>query len=269
MKKWNVVRVILSSIALALGTGCATDPLTRLLRDNHYAPLVPVRARQDVGDLFNKVDLTSSAIGAREVLGETIVSNLMVAIENPVSLPIVSGDRKFAIRGSADVIGYAKADLEAQGIRTFRVKPGDAYQYQWSDFAIESNLMPKVQMAWPQKDLSGLFVVTAVLRVNSLEYEFFNGEGVKVAVESKGLIENVVKGKLGGDWIANENKNLSFVKPRFVGYRVSRIVQGRPDSSATRIWPFRLFTPLNWGATESVTLQKVTPDEVRRQLESR
>ncbi len=66
-------------------------------------------------------------------------------------------------------------------------------------------------------------VIVALLQIASLEYEFFDGSGDKIAITTGSELENLLKARHGAGWSATENNTLRINKPRFIGYRMAQL----------------------------------------------
>lgn len=226
------ILVLLGLVVLAFVTGC-TDPLTRLIKKNKYAPIVPIPEIQHVGDIYRTTDLyRPPVILMRDVFTEEQNKKFMESLKGPVILPVSSGEQKFELKVEADVIGYAKTELSAFNVKKFKIKINGAYQYIISEDRFERELYPMIREKRPNKDFSGNYVVLGLLQATGVEYELISERGTKIVVEPGSEIEKVVKAKLGAEWKANKNYNLSISNPSYIGYRIGKMneVDFDPDS---------------------------------------
>ncbi len=203
-------------------SGCASDPLTQTLKKYNYAPIIPLRATANVGDIYNTKGLLDPYIFMSDHLSDYI-TQLMEQIKDDASIPDVEGEKQFNIGAETDIIGIAEFELSAYGITKFKVRFSGVVQYIISQTMFEDKLYPKIKETYPDRNLDKKFVITALLKVSKLEYEFYNKDGIKVSVKPESQIEKVLKAKFGAGWNASENNNLTTTEPRFIGYRMAQL----------------------------------------------
>ncbi|MCX5696570.1 MAG: hypothetical protein NTU54_01120 [Candidatus Omnitrophica bacterium] len=225
MKALSWKNILLFSL-VGLVAGCATDPLTRLLKENRFAPITPIPEIQNVGDVYKKADLRSNPVVLiRDVFSQEVNEKLMNSLKGGVQLPSISGEQQFSLGVTPDIIGYVHGELNALHVKKFRLKLAGAYQYIISEDRLTSELLPALKKQRPALQLSDKFVVLALLQVSMLEYELLDEKGTKIEVTPGGEIEKVIKAKLSSEWKANEQRNLTIDHPCFLGYRVGEIIE--------------------------------------------
>jgi len=264
--------ILVGLVILVLTTTGYADPLTNMLKKNKYAPMVPIHEVQHIGDMYRTHDVNRPpVILMRDLLTSTELDAFMgKSSKDPVQLPVVSGDNKFDLTVKADVIGYVKGELGGKHVRKFKVKVGDAVQYVISEDKFANELYPIIKRKRPKSNFDGSYVVIGLLQAGSLEYELIDGNGAKIAVEAAGDIEKIVKAKLGAEWNANKDKNLSISKASFIGYRIGKMFEGGFRSKSDE----RISAMADAESSENksflipITVIMVPPDELRKMLES-
>ena len=228
----NYICVVISAMLLA---GCATDPLTKTLKDLGYAPAIPAPATQSIGDVYEKASLREPYLLLREYYPKKEVETLMNSYSDPVAIPDSSGERAYKVSASADIIGKVNVELSKNGVTSFKVKFNGAHQYLISKTKFYTEISPKIRKIIQDIsdrdnsklfDLNNKFAILALLKVDGLEYEFYNNRGTKVSVRPGSQLEKIIKANIGADWSANQKSNLSFSSPRFIGYRMGRLTGG-------------------------------------------
>lgn len=260
-------------IVLVLTSGCA-DPFTRLIKDNKYVPITPIPEIQHIGDIYRTIDLhRTPVLLMRDIFTKDQNEEFMKSLRGRVTLPTVSGDSKFELKAEADVIGYAKSELSAFNVKKFKVKIGGVYQYIISEDRFERELYTKIKEKRPNKNFSGNYVVLALLQATIVEYELIDENGAKIVIKSGGEIERIVKAKLGAEWKANENQNLSISEASYVGYRIGKIseIVGSDPKSVRPL--FMILSPLSTGKNKSllkpIVIEEVPPEELRKALKAK
>ncbi|MFH1245482.1 MAG: hypothetical protein V1662_03275 [Candidatus Omnitrophota bacterium] len=239
-------------------SGCATDPLTRLLQENRFAPIIPIPEIQNVGDVYKTADLRSNPVVLiRDVFAPEQNEKLMNSLKGGVQLPSISGERQFSLGVTPDIIGYVHGELSALHVKKFRLKLGGAYQYIISEDRLTSELLSAIKNQRPALQLSHKFVVLALLQVSMLEYELFNEKDDKIEVMPGGEIEKVIKAKLSSEWKANEQRNLVIDHPCFLGYRIGEIIE--KGSGIEVRGP---------ACTKETVIKEVSPDILRKMQRS-
>lgn len=209
-----------------LGSGCASDPLTKQFRKYGYAAAVPAPTTAYIGDIYEQANLRHNPdvqMQAPGMFTPEELTAMMNRLRDSVVVPDSSGEKSFKVSFNADIVGKAKVELEAHNIAKFRVIFHDMHRYQISKFDFEKNLLPQIKAKVAGRPLENKFTVVALLQVGALEYEFLNERGGKVAVEPGTALEKVLKARLGAEWSANEQRNLSITSPKFIGYRLARL----------------------------------------------
>ncbi len=84
-KGFKTIWVGLFSIFLL--SGCASDPLTQTLKKYNYAPIMPLQATANVGDIYNTKGLLDPDILMRDRLSYYI-KELMERIKDNASIPV-------------------------------------------------------------------------------------------------------------------------------------------------------------------------------------
>ncbi len=224
--------VILVTMVLS---GCATDPLTKTLKDLGYAPAIPAPATQSIGDIYEQANLRDPYLLMREYYPREELETMMNSYSDPVAIPDSSGERRYKVSAQADIIGKVNAELSKNGITSFKVKFNGAHQYLISKTKFYTDISPKIRKVIQNIsdsdsnklfDLNNKFAILALLQVDGLEYEFYNDRGAKISVRPGSRLEQVIKSSIGADWSVNQKSNLSFSSPRFIGYRMGKLTGG-------------------------------------------
>lgn len=229
------IRCACVMLVVIMLSGCATDPLTRTLKDLGYVPAIPAPATQNIGDIYEQANLREPYLLMREYYPSKELEAMMKSYSDPVAIPDSSGERKFKVSAKADIIGKVNAELSRNGITSFKVKFNGAHQYLISKTKFYTDISPKIRKAIQNIldmdntklfDLNNKFAILALLQVDGLEYEFYNDRGTKVDVSPGSQLEQAIKANIGADWSVNQKSNLSFSSPRFIGYRMGRLTGG-------------------------------------------
>ncbi len=230
MKTWIAIMPALT----LLSCSATTDPLTKQLKGYGYYPATPPSKKLSLGDIYRQPSTKGRpVVFLHQLIGDDQVKEIFKNLADPVELGSISGDRKYDLSVNADVIGYVSAALEAHGVRKFSIKYGNAIQYKitdynWDHLGPPEPLRKRITDAWPAAPLVGNYVVTGVLRVDSLEYELEDGHGAKIDITPGSEIEKIVKAALKGEWSANQNGNISFNDPKHptvVGVEFSQVAE--------------------------------------------
>jgi hypothetical protein len=150
----------------------------------------------------------------------------MDSLKNPVVLSGESSDKTFEIKAETDIIGYAKADLNANNITHFKVSYGNCFEYIATETQLEDEVIPGIIKRLPNhnpQEYNGKYIIWALLKADSAQYEFFDKNSLKVNIEPGSELEKILKSKIGAEWSSNTQKNLSFSTPHFIGYRIYEI----------------------------------------------
>ncbi len=245
-------------VVIALGvsillSGCASDPLTQTLKKNGYAPVMPMPATMHIGDIYDTKGLRDPYVFMKDKLSDYI-QQIMETIKDDASIPDMLSEHQFNIGAEADIIGQAKVELSAYSITGFKVKFGGVVQYLISKTKFEDDVYLKTIETYPNRDFDKKYVIVALLKVSTLEYEFYDKDGGKILVAQGSEIAKVLEAKIGAKWSASENGNLSISSPRFIGYRMALLT---PKSFEKRAKEKGI------GVAPKVELQDVPIEELR------
>lgn len=202
--------------------GCASDPLTQTLKKYGYASAMPLPATMYIGDTYETKGLRNPYMVMKDRLSDYI-QQVMETIKDDASIPDTSSESKFNIEAEADFIGEAKAELSAYGVSKFKVHFGGVVQYIISKTKFEDEIYPKIKNAYSGRDFDKKYVIVALLKVSTLEYEFYDKDGGKISIAPGSKIEKVLKAKLGAELSASKNNKLSVSSPRYIGYRMAQL----------------------------------------------
>lgn len=260
--------VILVTMMLS---GCATDPLTKTLKDLGYAPAIPAPATQYIGDIYEEANLKGPYLLMKEYYPRKELGAMMKSYSDPVAIPDSSGERKFKVSATADIIGKVNVELSKNRITSFKVKFKGAHQYLISKTKFYTEISPKIRKIIQNItdrdnnklfDLNNKFAILALLQVESLEYEFYNDKDIKVSVRPGSQLEQVLKANIGADWSVNQKSNLSFSSPRFIGYRMGRLTGGGYTYRAVPMLAELKANSLEVGVQAAKTASKIRPANV-------
>jgi len=151
------------------------------------------------------------------------IQQVMETIKDDASIPDTSNERQFNIGAEADFIGEAKTELSAYKIAKFKVRFGGVVQYIISKTKFEDEIYPKILEAYPNRNFDKKYVIVALLKVSTMEYEFYDKDGGKISITPGSEIEKVLQAKLGAEWSASQNNTLSINTPRYIGYRMAQL----------------------------------------------
>ncbi len=218
----NLSYAVVFAAITALLFGCASDPLTRALKKCGYAPVMPTPATMHIGDIYGTKGLIDPLVFMRDNLFDYI-EKIMEKAEDDASIPDTSSERQFNIGVEADIIGEAKAELSVYRIAKFKVRFGGVVQYIISKTKFEDEIYRKIREIYPIRNFDKKYVITALLKVSTLEYEFYDKDGGKISIAPGSEIEKVLKAKLSAEWSASKNNNLFISSPRYIGYRMAQL----------------------------------------------
>jgi hypothetical protein len=227
MKHTNAIAITALTLGAIFFTGCA-DPIDKLLKQNgRYGVVRPPSDGLYLGDVHIKKDLTAPSVSMRDVVSDSKErSEMMEARKTEITVPSLSGSSSFKISGSAKYIGVASGSLLTHGASKYKVNIGKAYVY---DAPIDSYLKPVlltgIRTAFSDVDLNKKYIVRSLLKVESLEYEFYNSSGTKIDLASDGTLSSTITGSLGGEWEVSRQGTLIIKEPKYIGFRVAQIVK--------------------------------------------
>ena len=213
---------IILMLLISLLFGCASDPLTQTLKKYGYAPVMPAVATMNIGDIYDTKGLMDPYIFMRDNLSDYI-QQIMETIKDDASIPDTSSEQQFNIGAEADFIGEAKAELSIYKIDKFKVHFGGVVQYIISKTKFEDEIYPKIVETYHNRNFDKKYLIVALLKVSTMEYEFSDKDGGKISIAPGSEIEKVLKAKLGAEWSASKNNNLSISSPRYIGYRMAQL----------------------------------------------
>jgi len=221
MKKRSVVVVV---FALALLAGCQ-DPLTKMVKDNGYAPLRPLSDGYHIGDIYK-----GNIQGLKRVVDiKTNCPEIYSAIQKQISecnvvLPAYSDSAKFEINANAYAIGDVAGQLKAYGATQFNVKVNNPSGYEISDWAFRKVMYPMITQSENDPNYYvGMYVMTNLLKADGIEYKLMNKAGGEISVKPSESIPGVFDANVGGKWDVSKNSTLSTKSPCYIGYKLSRI----------------------------------------------
>lgn len=203
--------------------GCASDPLTQTLKKYGYASTMPLPATMYIGDIYETKGLRNNPYMVMQDKLSDYIQQVMETIKDDASIPDTSSESKFNIEAEADIIGQAKAELSIYHIAKFKVRFGGVVQYIISKTKFEDEIYPKIRETYSNRNFDKKYVIVALLKVSTMEYEFYDKDGSKISIAPGGEIEKVLKAKLGAEWSASQNNTLSVSSPRYIGYRMAQL----------------------------------------------
>lgn len=235
----RITRYLYTVVLMIMLAGCATtDHLTKTLRQYGYAPAIPAPKIMHIGDIYETPNLKKPAYFLmREVFPSDELNKLMDSSKNSIIIPSSSGEKTFKFSANADIIGKASVTLSKNNVTRFKVKFGDMQQYEVSKSRYRNEIYRKIKETLSSSntnnkmgfDLNNKFVILKLLQAGSLEYEFYNEKGGKIEVKSGSDFEKALKAAIGFEWSANQNSNLSFSSPTFIGYYMGELTQSGAD----------------------------------------
>jgi len=245
--------ILLGMAFLSVPTLAGEDPLSQVIGSFGFIPAVPAPEELFIGDIFERTGLEGPVVKMKDAFGDPEERRvLMESLKTPVTAPAKSGASKFDLTANLNIIGKASLDLESKGARRFSIRFGGESVYSLSSQRWYTELYPKIKAGVVNDDLVGRFVVTSLFQVEKLEYQFYNEKGGKIGIESGSEFERSLKMKLGAEWSANTDQNLTINVPRFLGYRLSRIKRGGMIESYKRTFTTerrKEFVPAERGAS--------------------
>lgn len=257
MKTTSIVSLVTVFSLSAFVTSCA-DPLTKSMKNLGYRTAIPTPVQSNIGDIYTTPDYRRPYMQLRHHFTKAEIRKIMEPLRMDVAVPNSEGEASYKISTSADVISYVKADLEASGARKFKVIYSGVNEYVVPETYFEDIVYPQIKAKAPARDFKNKYVVTGLLQVGSLEYEFFKENGTKIDINPGSKLAKDLTAKLGAEWKINSKKNLSFSQPRFLGYRMGVLTE-------------RTFTPKIYGPSFSasppatqVTVRELSRSEMMR-----
>jgi hypothetical protein len=229
MKKENWLAIKNRAIAVAVFTmilfaGCQ-DPLTKMVKDNGYAPLRQISDGYHIGDIY-KGDIKGLS---REVNIKKNCPDIYLAIQEQIGecnvvLPAYSGSAKFEINANAYAIGEVAGQLKAYGATQFNVKVNRPSGHEISNWAFRKVMYPMIRKGENDPNYYvGMYVITNLLKADGIEYKLMNKAGGEISVKPSEGIPGVFDASVGGKWDVSENSTLSTTSPCYIGYKLGRI----------------------------------------------
>ena len=219
---FNLNYIVVFAAITALLVGCASDPLTQTLKKYEYAPVMPMSATMHIGDVYETKGLKAPYVFMRDRLSDYI-EEIMDSAGDDASIPNTSSERQFNIGAEADIIGEAKAELSAYHIAKFKIRFGGVVQYIISKTKFEDEIYRKIRKIYHNRNFDKKYVILGLLKVSTLEYEFYDKDGGNILITPGSKIEKILKAKFDAGWSASENGNFSISSPRFIGYRMAQL----------------------------------------------
>ena len=217
----NIFLIGFLGIALS---GCATDPLSKYLDKHDYKAITPVSDGHYVGGVYPKNDLSSAPlILLSDVLDKDKANLMMNSVKGKSSLRTESSNKIYDIGADVEIIGYVSATLKTNGVKKFTVKATGAEEYVLSQARFRGLVNNEYKSLLGNSSIDGKYYVYSLLKVASLEYEFFNENDTKISAETLANIEDKIKVKIGPKWKITNSGNLMMDKPRFIGFRAEKI----------------------------------------------
>lgn len=243
-------------VVAQLLTGCASDPLAQMLKQNGGFGMVrPPSGEEWLGDVHPQKNLLITSISMNDVMGDGDLKEMMRTHAKPVSLSSSSGEKIYSLDVAAAYAGIAKAQLKGSLVRRYSVAVRNPVEYGSPlDSHLSAVLIPAIKKKFPSVPLQGKFIVSGLLKVDGLEYEFYREDGGKIdlSVDPK-LVANLTAA-LGSEWKVSDKTKLSISEPRFVGYRLVRIdADGRLRVQVSAGGPI--------SDSSEIRLSKVAPSE--------
>ncbi|WP_126454431.1 hypothetical protein [Sulfuriflexus mobilis] len=215
--------IAIGLIGLGIG-GCAVDPISDYLRNHNYKAITPVSDGHYVGGIYPKNDLSGAPlILLTDVLDKNKAIEYMNTVKGNSSLSTEAVNKTYDIGADVEIIGYLGATLKTNGIKKFSVRASGAKEYVLSQAKFKQLLDDKYKKLLEGSSVNGKYYVYSLLKVDSLEYEFFNENDTKIAVETLENLEGKIKAKIGPEWKVTKNASLMFDEPRFIGFRAKKI----------------------------------------------
>jgi hypothetical protein len=203
-------------------TGCS-DPLTALLTNNKYTPIVPISDGHCLGDIYSGslADLTDTVYIDKEY--PDIYSHIAEFVRPAkVCLPEVSGNGTFKLNASADIISKVQGQLMASGAKRFRVNIEDPCTYSISSDTFRTKIYSELVKRNPCTNYIGMYVVASLLKVKRIEYELTDEKGVSITVSPQAAKE-IVNAELGMTVDANDHYKLYTSTPSYIGFKLAKI----------------------------------------------
>lgn len=157
------------------------------------------------------------------MLDKDKINLFMNSTKGKSSLRTESSNKIYAIGADVEIIGYVSATLKTHGVKKFTVKATGAEEYVLSQARFRSLVNNEYKSLLGNSSLDGKYYVYSLLKVASLEYEFFNENDTKASAETLANIEDEIKVKLGPEWKITNSGSLIIDKPRFIGFRAEKI----------------------------------------------
>lgn len=216
--------IVVAVFALVFLVGCE-DPLTKVIKDNGYAPLRPISDKYHIGDIYkgnikhliHEVDIAKNCPEIYSAVQEEIS-------ESNIVLPAVSGDNKFEINANAYAIGDVAGQLNLYGATQFSVNVNNPRGYELSNWAFRKIMYPMIKKGENDPNrYVGMYVITDLLKAESIKYKLMDKSGGGISVKPSQSIAGVFDANVGGKWAASNDYTLSTTSPCYIGYKLSRI----------------------------------------------
>jgi hypothetical protein len=216
--------IAVAVFTLILFAGC-DDPLTKVVKDNGYAPLSRISDGYHIGDIYKgSIQHLSLEVNIEKNCPEIYSAIQKQISESNVVLANVSGEETYNISANAYAIGDIAGQLSLYGATKFSVDVNNPRSYEISNRAFRKIMYPMIEQGENDPNYYvGMYVITDLLRVESIEYKLMDGWGREVSVKPSESIAGIFDANVGGKWTMSKNYTLSTKSPCYIGYKLCRI----------------------------------------------
>ncbi len=160
-----------------------------------------------------------------DVYSRDQLNSLMSSRSKRIDLPESTGSKTYDVNVKAAYVGVAAAELNAKHASKFSVKVTNPVLYDAPfDAELSPNIIPAIQRKFPHVNLEDKYIIRSLIKVDGLEYEFYNEKGGKINIAAdKALVNKLTSAELGVGWSVTKNSKLIIKQPRFIGYRLAKV----------------------------------------------
>jgi hypothetical protein len=214
--------LLICGVSTLLLAACV-DPLTKQLDSYGFAAIVPPNNGYNVGDVYLTADLQSPVVRLIDFETSDEIKKFTANIGSQAALANVSETQTYSVNANASVVGKATAELKANGATKFSVTFTGAYVLKMDAVEFNNDILPRInQMAHPPA-IGGQYVIDGLLRIDSLEYTFYNDSGQQIDLSTNPGLVKQLQASLGFSSESTVTSTLKISAPTLIGYSLKHI----------------------------------------------
>ena len=245
MKQW------IKLLPVILLAGCTTNSSPYLPSSSEYIAIGLMPQTQHIGDIYSSQKLLDPVVLMRDVFSQDELEEIMHPMQRTVTLENIDGKTACSLSIKAEFSKYTAGNAEYHKTGTVKLRFGEATEYLLSHWRFDREIYPELKHKCQGMNFEGRYLITALLKVSSFEYEYLDEHGGKIEIESDALAKDLVKQKFGIECQSSKKHVLMLTEPAYIGYRIARIGKesfGKPITKG--------------GEMAGIVLEDVTPDVV-------